>query len=91
MDKKALKRWEKLLEAYFCNTAMSEEWREKVRLMLFEEPGEEEKFAVLERYFDQMMRYDTDPDSQIISSLEQIKTDLGFSHPIEKSPKICKK
>ena len=52
MDKKALKRWDTLLEAYFNNPTMSELWRSKVLQLLFlEEPFQNEKFTALEKIF----------------------------------------
>ena len=51
MDTKAVKIWKELLEAYFCDPSMSEEWRKNVLDLLFTESFENEKFAVLENYF----------------------------------------
>ena len=51
MDKKALHRWEKILEAYFYAPQMSENWRYKVQQLLLDDSFEMEKSAALEKYF----------------------------------------
>ena len=56
IDKKALKRWDTLLEAYFNNPAMSEQWRSKVLQLLFlEEPFQNEKYTALEKIFNKFL------------------------------------
>jgi hypothetical protein len=76
MNTKALKIWEKLLDAYFCAPSISEEWRYHVRRLLFEKSFEEEKFAALEIWFHRMVRYDFDPDDTIVAQFKKIKSGI---------------
>jgi len=56
MNKRILKRWDKLLDIYFNDSSVSEEWRARVGRWLAEEVFEEEKDAALEKYFNLMMQ-----------------------------------
>jgi len=51
MDKKALKRWEKILDVYFHDQTMSDHWRYKVQQLLIDDDFEQEKSMALEKYF----------------------------------------
>jgi len=51
MNKDALKWWNKLLKLYFSDSLVSEEWRARVQQLFADEIFEEEKSAVLEKYF----------------------------------------
>jgi hypothetical protein len=55
MDKKAIIIWKNLLDAYFFDFSMSEEWRKNVLQLLFNESFEKEKFAALEEIFNSMI------------------------------------
>ena len=55
MDEKVFKIWMQLLDAYFYEPSMSEEWKKNVLQLLFNESFEKEKFTALENYFDKMI------------------------------------
>ena len=56
MNRRILKRWDKLLNIYFNSSSVSQEWRAKVGRWLAEEICEEEKDAALEKYFNLMIQ-----------------------------------
>ena len=81
MNKNVLKKWDKLFETYFKYSAISEKWRIGIQRLLADETFEEEKRASLEKYFEQMVQYDPNPDDEVFSRLEKIKNELGFPKP----------
>ena len=78
MDEKALRRWNQLFNFYLNDPSMPEEWYAEVQRLFADEIFEEEKFAALEKYFDKMVRYDQNPDSETLRRLDKITADLGF-------------
>ena len=55
MKRKILAYWDKLLNLYFNDSSLSEEWRKRVMRLLAQDLFEEEKSAALEKYFDKIV------------------------------------
>ena len=78
MNEEAFKRWDRLLDSYFDDPIFPEEWYASVQRLFADEVFEEEKSAAMEKHFNRMVQYDPNPDDDVISRLEKIKTELGF-------------
>jgi len=81
MDKRVLKRWDRLLESYFNDPSLSEERRAAIRRRLSDDTFGEEKFAALEKHFTRMVVYDPAPGEDVLAGLQGIKEELGFPEP----------
>ena len=78
MNEEVFKKWDQLFGTYFENLSFPDEWYIGVQRLFADEVFEEEMSAAMEKYFNRMVQYDSDPDDEVIANLEKIKTELGF-------------